>query len=240
MEGQRANNPYSTPFSGRRFASDLIYNLGSSAVLGPASGPARFVDRIAGYPVRGATTDRWFGAQDARSLQDYNRYMQQQMRNDPGNRGGIANFFRSLFTRGGQDQQRAPQNNPYSATTYGIPGYSHGGQPTIDDTSPDFTGPPRAADQAENFQRVLEEMERAARENARNNRPPPHRSGGTPMRGRTVAQRMRGNSAESRANNRALESMAEGFLGQDPTSRMGYMNRLSRDMMERMYGNEFK
>ena len=219
MEGQGNNNPYRTPFSARRFASDAIRGIALPT-------PVQFGDRLTGNNIRNLV-DRWTGATADRNLQEYNRYMSGQMRNDPGNRGGIANFFRSLFSRGGQNPQEVPQNNPYSASTYGIPGYDHsigGGQ----------AQPSGQLDSswAEDLERTLQRNQ----QNARNYRPPPHQSGGTPMRGRTIAQRDRSPGA----NNRALEDMAESFLGQDPTSRMNYMNRLSRDMMERMYGNEFK
>lgn len=42
------------------------------------------------------------------------------------------------------------------------------------------------------------------------------------------------------ANDRALESMAEGLLGQDAVSRMNASSRQSIDMMNRMFGNKFK
>jgi len=136
QEGQR---PYRTPFSGRRFASDLA----QSAFIPPV---LRLGDRFAGNPIRNLS-DRLFGAGNDRATQDYNNYMRQMMNQDSRAYGGnsISDWFRRTF--GGGDQQQQPegaQTFPYQDSWQATnapptPRFNEQGRNAISDSY--FSGP---------------------------------------------------------------------------------------------------
>jgi hypothetical protein len=109
MEGQGNRNPYS------RFNTAFNPRLAASALtMGLLPGPTGIIDRLTGNNLRNQV-DRVTGAGAARNQRDYDAYMREMMRNDPGNQGsGVAptlrDFFGRMFNRG--EQQTAPQQPP--------------------------------------------------------------------------------------------------------------------------------
>ncbi len=117
MEGQGVRNPYSrlnTMFNPRLLASD--------AMMAALPGPAGAIDRFTGNRIRNFA-DRMTGGTAARNQREYDAYMRQMMRNDPGNERNslgsrLRNWFSQTFGGGGDGSTGAPpapQFTPYQA-----------------------------------------------------------------------------------------------------------------------------
>jgi hypothetical protein len=117
MEGQGVRNPYSrlnTMFNPRLLASD--------AMMAALPGPAGAIDRFTGNRIRNFA-DRMTGGTAARNQREYDAYMRQMMRDDPGNQSSglfsrAREFFGNLGGGGGAPapflpyQPNSPAYNP--------------------------------------------------------------------------------------------------------------------------------
>ena len=108
MEGQASRSPYSrlnTFFNPRLLASDIA--------MGSLPGPAGLIDRFTGSNVRNQV-DRLTGATGARNQREYDAYMRQMMRNDPGNeRNSLGQRIRSFFNQAlGREGDASPSPAP--------------------------------------------------------------------------------------------------------------------------------